>query len=519
MKKLLQTLNLFPTKPELQALLISFSIINLAFLYHSLNFMWGNHDVAFVKNELLLSSGLFEGRFTQFIPHYLLTTGQILPLLNNLIGFVFLTLALWILAKYWQIPSSRLNNILFITFFATQPYTLSWMYFSFITISCLLWTMLAILGLYLSEPIHKSQHPKTLSFAAIFCFYITLGGYPPVLNTFFVCLSARLTIAYVFEKKSIQDLWHTYKYTLLNIILAAILFKLTLALLPHDNVYNLKTAALNTLPIKFFTTLQIAFKQFFITVPFMERGYKTILALMSFIAILGAFLSSHTYKQRLFTLIFICETIWMTGLTTFLVTPHTEYVSRIDFYGFAFLYAFFLALLLKYKANISHSLAVLFMLILIPFNIINDYRAQKVWKQGLDAEFQILNRITERIENHPAFNPKQKYRFYQIGDISLRPNFYKGNYDVDDVFLLSIPYLAMWQGATLTEFYSPYAYIDHSTTILPSDITPKVYDFFINESQPWPHTNSIYINNDIIIIVYNQIGLDEFRYKIRQLYQ
>jgi hypothetical protein len=49
--------------------------------------MWGNHDVKFIKEELLLSSGLFEGRFTQFIPYRLLVTGQILPILNNLLGF------------------------------------------------------------------------------------------------------------------------------------------------------------------------------------------------------------------------------------------------------------------------------------------------------------------------------------------------------------------------------------------------------------------------------------------------
>lgn len=519
MKKILKALNLFPDKTDIQALIVAFIIINIAFLFHSLNFMWGNHDVGFVKNELLLTSGLFEGRFTQFVPYRLLTMGQILPILNNFIGFAFFTLALWLLTKYWQIPKSRLNYILFIAFTATQPYTLSWMYFAFITISCLLWTLLAVLGLYLSEAIYKNRHKKTLSLIAIACFYTTLGGYPPVINTFFVCLCGRITIAYLFENKTLKELWNIYKYTLLNIFTAALLFKLTLKLLPPDNVYNLETAALNTLPAKFFLTLKIAFKQFFITVPFMERGYKILLALMSFAAAVGALITPQKITQRIIVLLLICGTVWMTGLTTFLVTPHTEYVSRIDFYGFAFLYSFFLTLLLKYKAAIGQSLALLFMLILIPFNIINDYRAQKVWKQGLDAEMQILNRITERIENHPNFNAKQQYRFYPVGDLSLRPNFYHGTYDVDDVFLLSLPYLATWQGANLLEFYSPFSYIDRSLPLLPSDITPEAYRFFMNDSRPWPHANSVYINKDIIIVIYNQAGLDNFRHKIRELYQ
>ncbi|MCM1322764.1 MAG: glucosyltransferase domain-containing protein [Acetobacter sp.] len=518
MKKLLQKLSLYPSQTDLSALYISFLIINFAFLYHSLTFMWGNHDVAFVKTELLLSSGLFEGRFTQFIPYRLLTNGQILPILNNLIGFTFLTIALWILAKYWQIPTNRLNYILFITFFATEPYTLSWMYFSFITISCLLWTLLAILGLYLSELTSKLSHKKALSFIAILCFYTTLGGYPPIINTFFVCLSGRIVISYLFENKTLYNIFQTYRYTILNILVAALLFKLTLKILPTDNVYNLETTPLNELPAKFISTIQIAFRQFFITTPFMELGYKTLLALMSFCAIIGALFTAQNWKHRTLTIVFIFGTIWSTALTTFLVIPHTEYVSRIDFYGFAFLYAFFLALLLKYKANISHSLALIFMFFLIPLNIINDYRAQKVWKQGFDAEFAILDRITERIENHPAFNPNHQYRFYQVGDISLRPNYYQGKYDINDVFLLTLPYLAMWQGANLIEFYSPHNYINHKTTIFPSDITPEIYHYFITEAKPFPHPSSIFVNDDIIIIIYNQAGLDEFREKIRTLY-
>lgn len=518
MKKLLRQLSLYPNKIDITAISISFLIINFAFLFHSLNFMWGNHDVAFIKNELLLSSGLFEGRFTQFIPYRLLTMGQILPLLNNLIGFAFLTIGLWILAKYWQIPQSKLNYILFITFFATAPYTLSWMYFTFITISCLLWVLLAVLGLYLSEKAHTAPHRTVLSLIAVLCFYTALGGYPPVINTFFVCLSGRLTIVYLFEKKTLKELWNTYKFTLLNILYAAILFKLTLRFVPADNVYNLKTTPLNALPAKFIVTLAIAFRQFFVTVPFMEQGYKMLLATMSFCAVIGAFLTASNWQKRFLTAILLTGTIWTTALTTFLVIPPTEYVSRIDFYGFAFLYAFFLALLLKYRADISHSLALIFMLLLIPANIINDYRAQKVWKQGFEAEFQILNRITERIENHPEFNPNHKYRFYQAGDIALRPNYYQGHHEKDDVFLLSLPYLAIWQGTNLMEFYSPYAYIDHSMPLLPSDITPEIYRYFMEQAQPFPHKNAVFINKDIIIIVYNQAGLDDFRQKIRMLY-
>lgn len=519
MKKILQHLSLYPSKTDLTALFISFLIINFAFLYHSLTFMWGNHDVAFVKNELLLSSGLFEGRFTQFIPYYLLTNGQILPILNNLIGLTFLTVALWIIAKYWQIPSSRLNYVLFISFVATQPYTLSWMYFSFITISCLLWTLLGALGLYLSAQAYNIQYRKTLCLCSILCFYLTLGGYPPIINMFAVCFCAKLIIDYLFENKAISQLISAYKYTLINIIIASILFKLTLLFIMPDEVYNLETSAISSLPQKFLSTIKISFTQFFIAVPFMEKEYKLILAAMSACAIIGAILKSKPFTQTLLITALIVTTIWTTSLTTFLVVPHTEYVSRIDFYGYAFLYAFFLALLFKYKTPISQSLALIFMIILIPFNIINDYRAQKTWKLGFDAEMQILNRITERIEQHPNFNLSKKYHLHQIGDISMRPKYYHGEYDKNDVFLLTLPYLAMWQGENLVEFYSPYNYINHGSVLSPEDITPEVYNFFMHQAKPWPHENAIFINHNTIFIILNTVDLDSFKAKLHHIPQ
>lgn len=517
MKEFLKKINLLPDKTDLKIWLISFCIINFAFLYHSLNFMWGNHDVEFIKKELLLSSGLFEGRFTQFIPHRLLTSGQILPILNNLLGFGFLTVGLWILAKYWNIKKSVIGYVLFISFAATQPYTLSWMYFTFITLSCLFWTLLSALGLYVSERINESSHKFSLSIFAILCFYITLGGYPPIINMFFVCLGGKLIISYVFEQKRLKQLFQIHKYTILNIIIAAVLFKISLLALNPNNVYNLETESLTNLPNKFLQTLLIAFKQFFITVPFMERGYKMSLAVMSFISIIGTLFYPTPTPKKLFLTLLWLGTIWATGLTTFLVVPHTEYVSRVDFYGFGFLYALMGGILLTLPPKIYPSFGIFILTILLSLNILNDYQALKIWKQGHDAEFQILDNIVERIENHPQFNANHQYRFYQVGDLSLRPNYYNGSFEFNDVFLLTIPYLAIWQGSNLLEFYTPTDYINHKLPLLPEDITPEVYEFFMKKAKPWPHPNSVYMNQDIIIIVYNQTGLDEFKNILRTL--
>ena len=491
--------------------------LNFVFLYNTLNFLWGNHDVEFVKDGLHLTSGLFEGRFTQFIPHVLLTNGEILPILNNLLGLFFLTLGLWLLAKYWNIKKSPLNYVLFITFFATLPYTLSWLYFTFITISCLLWVFFAILGLYLSAYISKSRHKISLILISALCFYLPLGGYPPVINTIAVGLMTKICFVYLFENKRLSEIIKTYQYTVYALLIASISAKLTLKLVQPNNVYNLELMPFTEIPQKFISVIKISAKQFILSQPFMEIGYKITTLAMILTATAGAILKAKTAIKKLTTLGLIILTILAAATTTFLVIPHTEYVSRIDFYGVAFIYSFALALLLKFKLPLAKSLALIFMIILIPFNIINDYRAQKIWQQGQTAEFQILDRVVEQIENHPNFNPRQKYHFRQLGDISMRPKYYKQEFAYNEPFLLALPYLAMWQGSRLMEFFSPYQYIDQITPLLPSDITPELHQFLITSARPWPDKNSIYVGDNAIIIIFSQNELDEFRKMIEKL--
>ena len=60
--------------------LISFLIINFAFLFHSINFMFGDHDWLFVRGSTEWKEGTFEGRPFHFVLQSILFNGQFLPL-------------------------------------------------------------------------------------------------------------------------------------------------------------------------------------------------------------------------------------------------------------------------------------------------------------------------------------------------------------------------------------------------------------------------------------------------------
>jgi hypothetical protein len=284
-------------------------------------------------------------------------------------------------------------------------------------------------------------------------------------------------------------------------------------------VYNLETTPIIEFPQKILSVIKISFHQFTLSLPYMEKGYKLTLCFVCILSFITTLLQTKNIAHCFTAIALIFITVLAASATTLLVIPHTEYVARIDFYGLAFIYLFAFALLLSQKTPFTQSLTLIFMFILIFWNILNDYRAQKNWQQGFTAELQILDDISERIENHPQFNPQHQHRFYQIGDISMRHTYYRQHYEYPEPFLLSLPYLAMWQGANLTEFYSPFSFIDKNVPLQITDITPDVYDFIMQEASPWPHQNSVYLNKDIILVIYNQVGLNEFRKKILPLRQ
>ena len=119
-------------KPFWTAFFTAFIVLNLIFLYHGAQFLFGDHDWRYLKEGITLGAGLFEARFTQFIPINILSRGEIYPIINNLLGFAGFSLGTALLARYWNLPHHKKQYALFALFCAITPYILSFMYFAFL---------------------------------------------------------------------------------------------------------------------------------------------------------------------------------------------------------------------------------------------------------------------------------------------------------------------------------------------------------------------------------------------------
>lgn len=500
-------------KPLLTSFIITFITLNLIFIYHGAQFIFGDHDWPYLQNGVPLNSGLFEGRFTQFIAINLLSYGEILPIINNLLGFLFFSLSISLLAKYWSIPHKKLTYTLFALFTAITPYILSFMYFAFLVIPVLSWSLFIISALLISKKEQTFKLPHTLISAILYTF--ALGGYPPVINLFATALSTRILLDIIYEKATLKSLYTNYRYSVLNFLLGAIIYKLCLMWLTHTGAinstyYNLQTTPLNQWGNKFLLVLQDMTKQLLATLPFISLKYKIITLTITILALLTTIKqksSSNILKALFFVAIFLSGLI-----TLFLSTSikETEFSPRIDFFGLMYAYSAMLAIVLKSKKGLIKNLTTLLATISIIYSSYTLFEAQKVWKLGFDAELSIYKRIIKRFEANPIFNINGYYGMIQGGSPSLRHKYYHTPYKYNSDDLLSISYVPGMNSGVMWNYYgqSNFAATTSYIYIIPQN---QYLSQALKKAQVWPKENSVMVLPNQILTIMSEDGLHSLK--------
>lgn len=497
-------------KPFWTAFFTAFIVLNLIFLYHGAQFLFGDHDWRYLKEGITLGAGLFEARFTQFIPINILSRGEIYPIINNLLGFAGFSLGTALLARYWNLPHHKKQYALFALFCAITPYILSFMYFAFLIVPVLGWNAFIIGSLVISEKEEKFSFSRT--FSAIVLIIMALGGYPPVINLIAVVISIKLlsNALHLSPKTGLKDFvieqFKLYKWTLLNIILGIIGYKLCLFGLEQTGAVNTSYYNLQTTPIaewgnKFILVSQDVLRQFIVTLPFITTGYKTLTALL---VILGLCLiikrladkaTPVSQKFIIFALTIIC--LYAPLVTLFISTSlaETEFSPRIDFFGLMYLYAGFFALIQSAPSSTQFfkNLGILLAVAVIFVSTNNLFEAEKVWKLGFESEMKLFRRAGARFMSSQAFSLDQKYIMVQGGVTSYRPRFYHETYDIKSDDLLNISYVPTLNPGVMWNYYAPKDFAiptSYQYILQPDEATINQ----IKQAQNWPHKNSTIIS-------------------------
>ena len=68
----------------IRAFWIAFALVNLAFLFYTVNFMFGDHDWNYVRGASAWNEGAFEGRPLHFVLQAALVDGLVMAFFNKL---------------------------------------------------------------------------------------------------------------------------------------------------------------------------------------------------------------------------------------------------------------------------------------------------------------------------------------------------------------------------------------------------------------------------------------------------
>jgi len=495
------------------AFFASFIALNLIFIYHGAAFLFGDHDWKYLKNGISLNAGLFEGRFSQFILINLLSQGEILPIVNNVLGFTFFSLGVAGLGRYWLLPQNKRSWIIFALFTAVTPYILSFMYFAFIVAPVLSWNAFIVAALLISERESKFSFLKSAS--SILLITLALGGYPAVINLIATAFAVRLLIAVCHEKSSFREVFKRYKWTVINIILGIIVYKICLIILTktgaiNSDYYNLQTTPFKEWGSKFLLICKDLFLEFTTTLPFIGAPYK---AAISIISLLGLVIILKGQKSRRMIGILLFLAVFLAGMITlFLSTSirETEFSPRIDFFGFMYGISGILAFILKSEHKIIKNLSYLIATYCIIINAHTLFEAQKVWKLGFDAELSLYKRVGQRFQTDEMFNQYGHYIIVQSGMPTLRKRFYHDRYRRSSDDLLDISYVPTMASGVMWNYYGIYEYADSTSyayTFRPdADFIEK-----LQNAQAYPKEGSVAVGGYWILLLMNNDGLAALR--------
>ena len=495
--------------------LIALSII---FIYHCSFFMFGDHDWQYLRHNISLNAGLFEGRFSQFIFINLLSFGKILPIINNLLGFTGFSLGIALLAKYWDIPKSKTYYILFALFTTITPYILSFMYFSFIVIPCLSWNAVIILSLIISSNEKTFSLKKTILSALLFT--LALGGYPPVINLYATALCTKIFLNLLYNNPSLKNIIKDYRYSVINFLLGAILYKLALLYFTHTgainaNYYNLQITPFNEWLDKFLLVSKDIFKQFIITLPFITAQYKTIMIIITLCAVyvLISKLQNKTTPYKILSIILLIGIFYSALITLFLSTSikETEFSPRIDFFGLLYVASAMLAIILKSSNKILKNISYICIILCLIFNTNALLDAQKTWNLGFNAELSLYKRIQNRFKSSDRFNPQRKYIVIQGASPSLRNRFYHTPYTHQSDDLLSISYIPGMNSGVMFNYYTYPEFADKRSFVYTFSPDQEAKEF-LQQATPWPSLNSIKVGNYWIMIILDKSSLNYLRH-------
>ena len=504
-------------KTELKLGLYAFIFLCLAFSPLLFNFIWGNHDWIPILQGNKLSAGIIEGRFSQFLLQKLLFSGNILPILSTLFGFILYATALTLLnARYFSFPTQKYTY--FAVFAAAiLPYMCEILYFHFIIFSQLSWTLVITFSLLATKEATISKHHIFYTFLSFILLFIAIGGYPACINLYVTAAALWLINQKDLSFSRLIKLSLPY---IISLLFAFFWLYFTLDWLKHHNymvtMYNNTTGSALYYLQKIIPTIQMFVKSLIQPQPFLSISLKVTLATLILISLCYFIFIPQVATQKVLTLILIIIlplcikfSAWMSSQAPteyFSINDPAFFMVRTDFYSIPCLVLFCLNILFSHNKIYIKNIATAISMALIFISLKTDINYGKVNILGFHAEGLLQERVINRLEQSPNYHPKNYYKIVQAGEISLRPKYYQpSSLEKYGLYTLISPFSRHWLPNENYNFYAPQEFVLTGRSIT-DDITAQMLDYLINGIKAWPSPKATYVDDRYYIIPLTEDG-------------
>ena len=398
-------------------------IVNIVFLIHTTNFLFGNHDFDYVRNGVAIS--MWNGRYTNALP-LKICGGYLSPVLNNLLSFFAMAVSSMLMCAYYNLPKKKHYWLSACLLPMLLPYVMTWFYYSYETFSHTMLPGLAVGALWLVRD--KMNIERYIISVGLIWF--VLGIYPSVLSIFALLICGQLIID-ILNNDKLMILYRNIRFFVI-LISGCILFKITLFILRitgkmSQSLYNLSMPSCFELIKKIIPEIMMGFKQFIHETPYIPVSLKLLIFLIIFISIILTFIyafkiSFESILQRCFCIIFLvvvwCGMFFACMIPDFLSKDDFAFVIRTAYFGVPFLALISLILIYQFGNKIIINICFMISIIILWCSVVSDFEIQKNWKIGFQNEVLAYSRVLSMIEQNPQVsNLKSPINYFQIGSL------------------------------------------------------------------------------------------------------
>ena len=512
-----ETIKLYQSIPPIyrKSFWISFGLINLAFLFHTIHFMWGAYDWQAIRTSVDSTQSLKDGNFSAFYLQDLLFDGKILPVINNLWSFAGLSLAGVLLAIYFNL-NTVFSIVTLTLILSVTPHTLGWLYFAQNTLGNLWLPAFSMIAITLSNKDIASINKKYIyNLTAIILFTLSLGTFLPIINFILVALLGKILLDTGIHGLSLKNAMQRQLQSITNLTASIFIYTFIVLLLKETNIApNIYNTSFLGITLNIPEVLTSMVTQFTTPLPFMGIGYKALYIIITLLAIFSLIIKSPTSSSALKAIIMLPIILFASNISI-LLYPTSHQAVTVSFYSLPIIYALMFAILINLKGPYLKRTTYALVLLAIFASFVRISYALKVWKFGFDAETKLAERIITRMEKMPEFNVNNKYKLIQIGSQSLRSKYYiNTSFEKESNALLSLPYYKEGFAKDAYNFFYQADFLSEDSSIETIKNNDVIRDYILNKARAYPAKESIFIYNDYIIFVLDENALYQAQKKV-----